>query len=117
MSDCVFCKIIKGEIPSDKVYEDETFLAFRDLSPTAPVHVLLIPKQHIENIANMTDEEEAEHMKMFFAAVRKVAEKENITENGFRLVINNGDEGGQTVPHLHAHIIGGKALGWPPFKD
>lgn len=117
MSDCIFCKIAAGEIPSNKVYEDERFFAFRDLAPTAPVHVLVIPKTHIASIVAMTEAEEAEYMQSFFVAVRKVAELEGVAKDGFRLVINTGENGGQTVQHLHAHIIGGKSLGWPPFKD
>ena len=95
--DCIFCKIIKGDIPSTKVYEDDKMIAINDVAPAAPVHVLLMPKDHTANIK-----------------VKLIAEKTGIAEKGFRVVINTGDEGGQTVKHLHIHVIGGKALGWPP---
>ncbi|MCI5837265.1 MAG: histidine triad nucleotide-binding protein [Veillonellaceae bacterium] len=114
---CIFCQIAAGEIPAQKVYEDDRFFAFHDVAPTAPVHVLLIPKTHIASIAAMTDAEEAAEMPGFFAAIRTITRQLGIEEGGYRLVVNTGADGGQTVPHFHAHIIGGKALGWPPFHD
>jgi len=117
MTDCVFCKIIAGEIPSTKVYEDERFLAFRDLSPVASTHVLIVPKQHIESVAVLTPEKEAEGLSGIFCVARAIAEAEGIREDGFRLVVNTGQHGGQTVPHFHLHVIGGKELGWPPFAN
>ena len=110
MSDCVFCKIIKGEIPSPRVYEDEKMIAINDVAPAAPVHILLIPKIHTENITTV-DPELFKHM---LGKVKEIAKKANILEKGFRVVVNTGSDGGQTVNHLHIHIIGGKILGWPP---
>ena len=89
MNDCIFCRIIAGEIPSERVYEDDKMIVIRDVAPAAPVHVLMIPKAH-------------------------TAEKLGVNEKGFRIVANTGDDGGQTVKHLHIHLLGGKALGWPP---
>ncbi len=117
MSDCIFCQIAAGKIPSTKVYEDKDFFAFRDLVPTAPTHVLVIPKVHIAGITDIDSAEKEAAMSRLLTAVRKVAELEGIAESGFRTVINTGHDGGQTVGHLHAHVIGGKELGWPPFKD
>ena len=108
--DCIFCKIIKGEIPSTKVYEDDKMIAINDVAPAAPVHVLLMPKNHTTNITT-ADPELVAYM---LGKVKLIAEKTGIAEKGFRVVINTGDEGGQTVKHLHIHVIGGKALGWPP---
>lgn len=108
--DCVFCKIIAGEIPSPRVYEDDKMIAINDLAPAAPVHVLLIPKEHTLNVTTATPEL-LSHM---LSKVKIIAEKTGIAEKGFRLVINTGDEGGQSVKHLHIHLIGGKVLGWPP---
>ena len=103
MSDCIFCKIAAGEIPSNKVYEDDKMIAFKDLEPAAPVHVLLVPKTHADNVMK------AEPALVGYM-LGKVAK-----EDGFRLIINTGKDGGQTVQHLHIHLIGGKAMGWPPF--
>lgn len=108
--DCIFCKIIKGDIPSTKVYEDDKMIAINDVAPAAPVHVLLMPKDHTANITT-ADPELVAYM---LGKVKMIAEKTGIAEKGFRVVINTGDEGGQTVKHLHIHVIGGKALGWPP---
>ena len=109
MSDCVFCKIVSGEIPSPRVYEDDKVIAINDLSPIAPIHVLIIPKKHTENIVTASVELVA-HVKKILPEVTK---KLGIAEKGFRLIVNTGAEGGQTVPHLHFHILGGKELGWP----
>lgn len=108
--DCIFCRIIKGEIPSNKVYEDDKMIAIHDVAPAAPVHVLLLPKEHIENVTT-ADPEMVAYM---LGKVKTIAEQTGIAEKGFRVVINTGEEGGQTVNHLHIHVIGGKALGWPP---
>lgn len=110
--DCIFCKIIAGEIPCDMVYQDDEILAFRDLHPVAPTHVLLVPKAHHENILALS-ENSAESAKVLAAikrAAAKVAESEGLTR-GFRLINNCGPDGGQTVMHLHVHLIGGRALG------
>jgi len=108
MSDCLFCKIIAGEIPSDKVYEDETVYAFRDINPQTPVHILVIPKTHIESAAAVTDENKG-LVADCFAAIAKIAKQEGL-DNGFRVVTNIGDDGGQTVKHMHFHILGGVTL-------
>lgn len=108
--DCIFCRIIKGEIPSNKVYEDDKMIAIHDVAPAAPVHVLLLPKEHTENVTTA----DSELVAYMLGKVKAIAEQTGIAEKGFRVVINTGEEGGQTVNHLHIHVIGGKALGWPP---
>ena len=110
MTDCVFCKIVSGEIPSKRVYEDDQVIVINDLNPGAPVHVLVIPKEHTENILTAAPEILVHVKKVLPEIVRKLG----IAEKGFRVVVNTGVEGGQTVPHLHFHILGGKELGWPP---
>ncbi len=114
MDDCIFCKIVAGEIPSKKVYEDDNWYAFRDIEPCAPVHVLVIPKHHVKNILAL-DEDSNKNFSDFFLVVKKIAEAEGLKESGFRLVVNTGEKAGQSVFHFHAHIIGGKDLRWPPF--
>ena len=104
MSDCLFCKIIAGEIPSTKVYEDETVYAFRDIDPQTPVHVLVVPKTHIESASAVT-EENKNLVADCFAAIAKIAKAEGL-DNGYRVVTNVGEDGGQTVRHLHFHILG-----------
>jgi histidine triad (HIT) family protein len=113
MSDCIFCKIAAGEIPADKLYEDDHVLAFRDLSPQAPTHALVIPKAHIANV-NALDEGNADIMGKLFLAAKQVAAAEGVAENGFRTVLNCNDHGGQTVYHLHIHLLGGRQMTWPP---
>lgn len=108
MSDCIFCKIAAGEIPSTKVYEDEQVLAFRDLNPVAPTHVLVIPKEHH---ANICDGVGAETLAAMVHAIDEVATSENIKESGFRVITNAGADAGQTVDHFHMHVLGGKNLG------
>ena len=110
MEDCLFCKIIKREIPSTIVYEDEEILAFRDINPVAPVHVLVIPKKHISSLVDLKPEDEALVGKIY-SVINKIAKQENIFESGFRVVVNCGEDGGQEVKHLHFHLIGGKKLG------
>ena len=117
MSDCIFCKIIEGEIPSDKVYEDDRFFAFRDLSPVVDTHILVIPKSHIESVVALTPEKEKSALAGIFSVARQIAVDEKIDQKGFRLVVNTGRDGGQTIAHFHLHIIGGKELGWPPFAN
>ena len=107
--ECIFCRIVAGEVPSDIVYQDEDFLAFRDISPQAPTHVLIIPKTHITSLAQLTEEQQELAVRLIIIA-RKLAEKEGIAKRGYRLVINCGPEGGQLVPHLHLHLIGGRKL-------
>ena len=112
MSDCIFCKIANKEINSNLVYEDESVVAFRDLNPQAPQHILIVPKKHVANITELDDKELAAHI--FTEVVPKIAKEVGVAESGFRLVINTGDEGGQTVNHLHIHLIGGRKMTWPP---
>jgi histidine triad (HIT) family protein len=112
MSDhCVFCKIIRKEIPSNVVYEDDQALAFTDIHPAAPVHVLLIPKSHVESVADIPAGDPM--VSMLTERAVKIARQLNLRE-GYRLVINNGDNGGQTVYHLHLHLLGGRFMAWPP---
>ena len=110
MEDCIFCKIIRKEIPSNIVYEDEEILAFRDINPVAPVHILVIPKKHIESVIELGKEDEMLIGKIY-TVINKIAKEENIDQTGFRVVANCGEDGGQEVKHLHFHIIGGKKLG------
>ncbi|MDD2252445.1 MAG: histidine triad nucleotide-binding protein [Dehalococcoidales bacterium] len=109
MKDCVFCKIVKGEIPCDKVYEDDQIIVFNDIHPQAPVHLLIIPKKHIKSIAVMNEKDVALVGQMVNIATR-IAAAAGISAKGFRLVTNSGEEGGQVVPHLHWHILGGRQL-------
>ncbi|MDQ6962059.1 MAG: histidine triad nucleotide-binding protein [Mariprofundaceae bacterium] len=110
MSDCLFCKIITGDIPANKVYEDADCLAFRDIHPKAPTHVLVIPKKHITSLAH-AHTEDAQLLGILLDRVRQIAESEGIAQSGYRVIINSGDDGRQEVPHLHLHLIGGKKLG------
>ena len=112
MADTIFDKIIRHEIPADIVYEDDHVLAFRDVAPQAPTHVLVIPKRAIRSLADATDAD-AVLLGHLLIVARKVAEQLGLT-NGFRTVINSGPDGGQSVDHLHVHLLGGRALGWPP---
>jgi histidine triad (HIT) family protein len=107
--ECIFCKIIAGEVPGDIVYQDENFLAFRDILPKAPIHVLIIPKTHITSVAELTDGQQKLAGRLIIIA-KNLAEKEGIAKKGYRLVINCGSEGGQVVPHLHLHLIGGRQM-------
>ncbi len=113
MSECIFCKIIRGELAARVVYEDERVLAFHDIQPAAPTHVLIIPKKHIARMDDVEPEDEAliGHM---FAKANEVAHSLGLTENGFRYVINCGPDGLQTVYHIHLHILGGRRMSWPP---
>lgn len=108
MTDCLFCKIIAGQIPSTKVYEDDTVLAFRDIAPQAPTHILVIPKCHISSVAEITPENSGV-VSHIFEVIPQIAQAEGL-ENGYRIVSNCGADAGQTVHHLHFHILGGKAL-------
>ena len=108
MSDCLFCKIIAGDIPSTKVYEDETVYAFRDIAPQAPTHILVVPKAHIESCNGITADNSAV-VAHIFEVIPQIAKAEGL-ENGYRVVSNCGDDAGQTVHHLHFHILGGKVL-------
>ena len=110
MEDCVFCKIIDGKIPSEKVYEDENVLAFKDINPAAPIHVLVIPKKHIKSLADMKDGEE-EIISKIYKIINEIAEKQGFKEKGYRVIVNCGKDGGQEVEHLHFHLLAGKQLG------
>jgi histidine triad (HIT) family protein len=111
-NDCLFCKIVDGKIPSNRLYEDEVCIAFPDINPQAPTHLLVIPKQHVVSLAH-TAAEHAELLGKLLAATVKVAEQQSL-ERGYRVVLNTGVEGGQTVHHLHLHLLGGRFMGWPP---
>ena len=113
MSDCIFCRIINGEITAQKVYEDDEMLAFNDVRPQAPVHVLLIPKKHIKSLLDLEAEDTALAGRLLYKA-RELAHELGCGEKGARFVINAKDHGGQTVHHLHIHILGGRFLRWPP---
>lgn len=111
--DCLFCKIIKGEIPSTKVYEDELVYAFNDITPVAPVHVLIIPKEHISSAVEV-EEKNSAVIGHIFAVANKISKDLGIDKSGFRIVNNCGEDGGQTVHHIHFHLLGGRNLTWPP---
>jgi len=108
--DCIFCRIISGEIPSDILYQDEQVVAFRDINPKAPVHLLLVPLKHIESVAELS-EDEASIMGHLVTVANRLAREAGISEKGYRLVVNSGPEGGQEVPHLHLHLLGGRQMG------
>ena len=112
MNDCIFCKIVNGEIPANFVYSDEDVAVFRDVNPQAPTHLLVIPKQHIASSAAV-DKDSGVWDKLLGCAV-KIARELNLEQDGYRMVINTGSQGGQTVPHLHLHLLAGRNLGWPP---
>jgi histidine triad (HIT) family protein len=108
---CVFCKILKGEIPAQVVFEDVDTIAFRDVAPQAPTHIVVIPKEHVNNATEVID---SGFWSGFMNAAIQVVKKLDLDKQGYRLVINTGDHGGQTVSHLHMHILAGRNLGWPP---
>ena len=113
MGDCIFCKIVAGEIPSKKIYEDDKVLAFYDISPEAPVHFLVVPKEHIVSSNDIT-EENCSIVSHIFLVINKIVRDLNISENGYRIVNNCGTDGGQTVNHIHFHVLGARELKWPP---
>lgn len=110
MEDCTFCKIVKGEIPSNKVYEDDEILAFNDINPAAPIHILVIPKKHIRSLVNLEKEDEILIGKIY-SVINKIAKENGFNEDGFRVIVNCGKNGGQEVMHLHFHVLAGKELG------
>lgn len=110
MEECLFCKIIKGEIPCKKVYEDEEILAFYDINPAAPIHILVIPKKHITSLAHLKEEDE-KIVGRIYTVINEIAEKNQFKEDGYRVIVNCGKNGGQEVMHLHFHILAGKPLG------
>ena len=113
-SSCIFCRIVAGEIPAKLVYEDEQCVAFHDLNPQAPVHVLIIPRAHIASLADARSPEDAAKLGHVMLVAARVAEEQGLSAEGFRTVINTGAGAGQSVFHLHAHVLGGRPLTWPP---
>lgn len=113
MEDCIFCKIINGDIPSNKIYEDDKVYAFNDINPEAPIHFLVIPKEHIES-ANSVNENNVDVIAHIFKVINKLVVDLGVAEKGYRIVNNCGEDGGQTVKHLHFHVLGGRNLQWPP---
>ena len=112
-ADCLFCRIVRGELPATKVAEDDEVLAFRDIAPRSPTHVLVIPKRHIASDADLT-ESDGPLLGRLFATLARVAREAGIADDGYRIVSNVGRWGGQTVDHLHLHLMGGRAFDWPP---
>lgn len=113
MNDCLFCKIVEGTIPANLVYEDENTVAFDDINPQAPVHTLVIPKKHVATVQACAVEDQGLLAELLYAC-SKVAKLKGVTESGYRLVANTGQNGGQTVYHLHVHLLGGRRMTWPP---
>ncbi len=113
MKDCLFCKIIDGDIPSNKVFEDDMVYAFYDIEPQAPEHILIIPKKHFESILDVAGKDFV-YVDRMIEAAQKLAKEKRLEKDGFRLVFNTGKDGGQTVQHLHMHLLGGRSLQWPP---
>lgn len=113
MNDCIFCRIAAGEIKGDVVYQDDEVMAFRDLNPQAPVHILIIPRRHIATTNDLTPAD-AELMGRLLLAARQVAQQEAIAARGYRTVLNCNAEAGQSVFHIHLHLLGGRPMGWPP---
>ena len=112
-SNCLFCRIASGELSANRVFETDDLVAFRDINPQAPVHVLVIPRRHIGSL-NDLDGGQHDLMGKLHLAAKEIAKREKLADNGWRLVINVGADAGQTVPHLHLHVLGGRHLGWPP---
>ena len=111
--DCLFCKILSGDIPADIVYESDSAIAFRDVNPQAPTHVLVIPRKHVATI-NDLNEDDQEIVGSLYLAAKEVARAEGISDEGYRAVMNCNEGAGQSVFHIHLHVLGGRALGWPP---
>jgi len=111
--DCIFCKIVQGEIPATVVFKDQQVTAFRDLNPQAPLHVLVVPNRHVANTEALVPEDDA-LVGSLVRGARQVARQAGVAEGGYRLVFNTGADAGNTVPHLHLHVLGGRRLGWPP---
>ena len=110
---CLFCRIVDGEIPADIVRSDPDVVAFRDINPKAPTHILIIPRKHIASVTDLADEDHAIVGKLFLAA-RDLAREEGVSTGGYRMVVNAGPQAGQTVFHIHLHLLGGRDMGWPP---
>ena len=113
MKDCLFCAIVAGEVPSTRVHEDDAVIAFRDINPQAPTHILVIPREHIHSAADVTPAQDAIWARLLHVA-QDLARSEGIDRDGFRIVTNVGRDGGQTVRHLHLHLLGGRPMTWPP---
>jgi histidine triad (HIT) family protein len=113
MSDCLFCKIIKKEIPAVRVFEDDHAIVIKDINPQAPIHLLAIPREHFTGVHQVPDGQ-ARLFGVLFTAIKRVIEHEKLEEKGYRLVINSGEKAGQTVPHIHVHVLSGRSLHWPP---
>ncbi len=113
MADCLFCSIVEGKIKGEIVYQDDTVLAFRDIRPVAPVHVLIVPRKHIESVSSLQPQD-MPLVGAIFTVAAKLAKDLGIAENGYRVVINNGGDAGQSVFHLHYHLLGGRLMSWPP---
>lgn len=111
--DCIFCKIAGHEIPAGVVYEDEDVIAFKDINPQAPIHLLIVPKKHVASIMEINDDNK-DIVNKIVKAAQNLARQNNIDSKGFRLVVNTGNDGGQTVNHLHFHLLGGRFMTWPP---
>ncbi|HBK69818.1 MAG TPA: histidine triad nucleotide-binding protein [Firmicutes bacterium] len=114
MDECIFCQIARKAIPAKILLENEEIIAFQDINPVAPVHILLVPKKHISSIMDPKLSEDPELTTKLFSAIQEIAEETKINQEGFRVVINRGVNAGETVPHLHFHLIGGRELSWPP---
>jgi len=112
MENCLFCKIINKEVPLEIVFEDEKFLVFKDIDPQAPVHLLIVPKEHIESVDHL-EEKNKELIGELFLITKKIARDQKVAKDGYRLILNVGKKGGQTIDHLHLHLLGGKTLPWP----
>jgi histidine triad (HIT) family protein len=113
MSDCLFCGIVEGRVEGDVVYRDESVVAFRDIRPRAPVHILIVPRKHVATILELEANDQA-LVGQIFLVIAKLAREHGIAESGFRVVVNSGADAGQTVFHLHFHLLGGRHFGWPP---
>ncbi|MET4161382.1 histidine triad (HIT) family protein [Marinobacterium sp. MBR-111] len=114
--DCLFCKILEGEIPAERVYEDDQVIAFRDINPQAPFHCLIIPRKHIATLNDIADDDR-EVVGHMIQAASKIAQRQGFDQDGYRTVFNCNTHGGQTVYHIHLHLLGGKPMGWPPYQD
>ncbi|HQQ40788.1 MAG TPA: histidine triad nucleotide-binding protein [Clostridia bacterium] len=113
MDDCIFCKIASGAIPSKKIYEDDQLIAFHDIAPQAPVHVLVVPKKHIPGVNELAADDLA-LVGHVYLVIQQLVRELKIDESGYRVVVNSGKDGSQSVPHLHFHVLGGRSLAWPP---
>lgn len=116
MTDCLFCKIVAGEIPAQILFQDDRLIAFKDINPAAPFHALIIPKKHIATLDDAQDEDQTLLGQMQLAAAQ-IARDQGFSEQGYRTVMNCREDGGQTVYHIHLHLLAGKAMGWPPYQD